>query len=105
MSLISSLKSMLSSGSSKTDAPQEVEITFPLGQQQTGDGITFAAIVNGWRVRCSITSEALQKRFGVPNQDLENGFLRNRKQIQTLIEQLARKKPSQNNYMITPNDP
>ena len=100
---------MFSSSSSQENAIQQVQpkiqISFPDGQQQTEDGVFFAVLVNGRRAGCRITPEALQDRFGVLNQNLIGGFLTNRVQIQSLVEQLVNLNPSQNIYLVTSNNP
>jgi hypothetical protein len=65
-----------------TDQEAAPTITFPPQQAVTLDGVRFPADVDGKRIRCEITVEALQDHFGLQGSDFEGAFLANRGGIQ-----------------------
>jgi hypothetical protein len=83
----------------------ELAIAFP-DQQLIGEtGVNFPATINGRRVSCEITFEALQDRFHVLNNDFLNGYHANRNQIQELARRLIRANPGRGRFIITTNQP
>ena len=71
-----------------------MQISFPREQQLAFDnsGVDFPAIVDGRRIPCKISAEALNDHFSAEKEGLLHAFLRHRSEIEAkareLIEQL-----------------
>lgn len=106
MSLSSFFKKLFSKRPmAQPQPPQQISIDFP-DQHQVGEtGVNFPARIDGRRVGCEITFEALQDRFHVLDQNFAAGYLANRNDIEELARQLIRANPRQNIYRITSQNP
>ena len=84
---------------------EKIKIEFPKQYQNTDKTIIFPVHVNGRRVGCKITYEALQDRFNFQGQDFADCFIVNRGKVQELARRLILKDPKQDWYLITVNKP
>ncbi len=65
-------------------------VTFPPLQTATLDGVRFQAEVDGKRITCEISTEALQDHFGLQGSEYLDAFLASRGRIQIVAERLIR---------------
>ncbi len=101
MKLLSFLKSLFTkkeqqptSAIKVEDKSTNVEISFPAQEQVEEFRVIFPAVVNGRRVGCIITGEALQDQFRLRDEDLLGAFIANRNAIEEATSRLIRQNPN-----------
>ena len=82
-----------------------MQISFPREQQLAFDnvGVDFPAIVDGRRIPCKISREALEDHFNAEREGTLHAFLRHRSEVEAKARELIEQQKSQPNGSILIN--
>ena len=81
-----------------------LQISFPAQEApDENDGIRFPVLINGKRVGCQITVEALQDKFGMRDANSMKTFKAKRQAIENCVADMIREAPDATDYKITTN--
>jgi hypothetical protein len=81
-----------------------IQISFPpIEAPDENDGVRFPVVINQNRAGCKITTEALQDKFGMRDNDSMKTFKAHRQTIENLIREMILGDPTGRIYEIATN--